>query len=89
VRVPPLRAHVEDVLAIGRHFLHERGPGVEIAVDTGYALAAHRWPGNVRELQNVLEDAALRCGGRALAARSLGISRVTLWRRMRKYGVLD
>jgi DNA-binding NtrC family response regulator len=36
-----------------------------------------------------LAEALARCGGsRTLAARSLGISRVTLWKRMKKYGVI-
>ena len=37
-----------------------------------------------RALRQALQDAG---GNRAAAAEALGVSRSTLWRRMRKYGV--
>jgi transcriptional regulator of acetoin/glycerol metabolism len=44
-------------------------------------------PSDERE---ALAEALLKCGGsRTLAARELGISRVTLWKRMKRYGVYD
>ena len=40
--------------------------------------------------REALAEALLKSGGsRALAARELGISRVTLWKRMKRYGVYD
>ncbi len=37
-------------------------------------LGRYSWPGNVRELRNVMERAALLCGGRTIRADDLGSS---------------
>ena len=63
-------------------------------------LRAHAWPGNVRELFAVVESAAIRAGGPRIEAQHLpaairdpdellGMSRTTLWRRMREFGLAD
>ncbi|HET8732196.1 MAG TPA: sigma 54-interacting transcriptional regulator [Anaeromyxobacteraceae bacterium] len=137
VVVPPLREHASDIPLLAERWVERHraaGEQVPAGIEGGAmaALQRHAWPGNVRELQNVLEFAALRaaggaialrhlpeevrggavrrvpeaaarrtgaldpeeilrtleaCGGnRAEAARRLGISRVTLWKRLKALG---
>jgi DNA-binding NtrC family response regulator len=60
LKLPPLRAHKEDIPDLVAHFIATLAPrlGVEpIAVtddEMGY-LQQYDWPGNVRELRNLLE----------------------------------
>lgn len=54
---------------LAQHFVARRG--IELAPDASDRLAAYRWPGNVRELENVLERAAIVCGGRTITAAHL------------------
>jgi DNA-binding NtrC family response regulator len=68
IELPALRARREDILPLARHFLSAAAPEIGIAppaLDPGAepALLAYRWPGNVRELRNVMERAAILCGG--------------------------
>ncbi len=66
--LPPLRARIEDILPLARHFATQmakalgwsRFPGFTAAVEA--ELLAHSWPGNVRELKNVVERAVYRWG---------------------------
>lgn len=55
VRVPPLRAHIDDLADIARAVC---GDGVDrLTPDAWGKLRAHAWSGNVRELRNVLTRA--------------------------------
>jgi two-component system response regulator AtoC len=67
--LPPLRERVEDIPLLAQHFVARRG--IELEPETIARLAAYRWPGNVRELENVLERAAIVCGGRTITAAHL------------------
>lgn len=67
--LPPLRQRREDIPLLARHFAARRG--VEISDQGLEKLAAYAWPGNVRELENVLERAAIVCGGNLIEASHL------------------
>lgn len=67
--LPPLRNRVEDIPDLAQHFVRPRG--IAISPDALTRLASYRWPGNVRELENVLERAAIVCGGRTIEAAHL------------------
>src|SRR5205823_898482 len=61
IRVPPLRAHREDVPLLVERFLgwaRERNPSSpvrRIAPEVGSAFMRYGFPGNVRELENLVE----------------------------------
>src|SRR6476619_7151606 len=62
IRIPPLRARLEDVGDLVRHFLRQaarEGLGQKsieaAAIDR---LKAHPWPGNIRELENFVRRVA-------------------------------
>jgi len=62
--VPPLRARVEDIPLLVRHFVHTYAQRLRKRIDTIPAdvldaLTHYHWPGNVRELQNVIERAVI------------------------------
>ena len=66
IDVPPLRARLEDILPLARHFLAEAAraigsPTLTLAPALEPMLENYAWPGNVRELRNVLERAAILC----------------------------
>jgi DNA-binding NtrC family response regulator len=68
VELPPLRQRSEDVPALALRFLeqvNERlGREKQRLSESALArLVRHAWPGNVRELRNVIEQAAVLCGG--------------------------
>jgi DNA-binding NtrC family response regulator/truncated hemoglobin YjbI len=67
IKVPPLRARLEDIPVLARHFLAaHRSPGHRSAEDLTDAhvhhLQTYDWPGNVRELKNVVERALILSG---------------------------
>ena len=64
LELPPLRDRPEDIPRLAQHFLAARKIG--ISEDALALLQVYRWPGNVRELENVLERAAIVCGGRLI-----------------------
>jgi len=71
IRIPPLRAHPEDLGAIADAFLArlsaETGePKRRLSTELLEILRAYPWPGNVRELQNVLERAVAMSPGEVL-----------------------
>jgi two-component system response regulator AtoC len=62
--LPPLRDRRDDIPQLARHFLSRRGIVIGIGEDALATLQGYDWPGNVRELENVLERAAIVCGGK-------------------------
>jgi DNA-binding NtrC family response regulator len=140
LRIPPLRARIEDIIPLAEHYLAQfaragshRVPSLTPAAKD--ALRDHVWPGNVRELRNRIERAlglladapqlsaeaifperalleqpqdrvaslaeareraerrhieqaiSQTNGEIAKAASLLGISRTTLWEKMRRFGL--
>jgi two-component system, NtrC family, response regulator AlgB len=76
ISIPPLRERPEDLRLLARHILrsHAELLGCAAADLTPQALAglaAYEWPGNVRELVNVLDQAALVCGGNRIGVEDL------------------
>lgn len=71
--VPPLRARREDIPPLAARLLRRalvKYPSQRVPALTGdvlHLLLEHQWPGNVRELRNVMERAALLCGGSDIA----------------------
>jgi DNA-binding NtrC family response regulator len=60
IRLPPLRAHKEDIPALVAHFIATLAPRlgvppIEVTADELRYLRDYDWPGNVRELRNLLE----------------------------------
>jgi two-component system, NtrC family, response regulator AtoC len=66
VRMPPLRARMEDVPLLAEELLHRIGHGQSAAYRLDRAaltlLMAYDYPGNVRELRNVLQVAVANLG---------------------------
>jgi|TARA_R110002072_G_scaffold11431_25_gene51716 two-component system C4-dicarboxylate transport response regulator DctD len=65
--VPPLRARLEDVELLFRHFLHQAAERQNKAVqplpsELAGELTGYGWPGNVRELRNAAERYQLGLG---------------------------
>lgn len=58
--VPPLRARLEDVLALASRFLDRLDPESALTPDAAEALLLHDWPYNVRQLEQILSVAAVR-----------------------------
>jgi DNA-binding NtrC family response regulator len=74
VRIPPLRARVDDILPLAHHFLRKHdGPGRITGFDsvTAQILRRYSWPGNVRELENVVERATLLAKGEEITLSDL------------------
>lgn len=68
IEVPPLRARLEDIGPLARHFLdricEELGrETIHLTRSQLATLEAHDWPGNVRELKNVIERAVVLTSG--------------------------
>jgi transcriptional regulator with PAS, ATPase and Fis domain len=64
VSLPPLRERMDDLKALGDHFVEkyneENGFSVEaLGADALKALSEHTWPGNIRELENAIERAVV------------------------------
>jgi DNA-binding NtrC family response regulator len=58
VRVPPLRARLDDLPELVQGLLSDLGrPDLRLDDDALAKLRAHTWPGNVRELKNALSCA--------------------------------
>ncbi|MDZ4099762.1 MAG: sigma-54 dependent transcriptional regulator, partial [Methylophilaceae bacterium] len=61
IDLPPLRDRLDDISPLAQHFLDTRH--LRLAPDALSLLKQYTWPGNVRELANILERAAIMCGG--------------------------
>ncbi|HTV01394.1 MAG TPA: sigma-54 dependent transcriptional regulator, partial [Luteitalea sp.] len=62
VALPPLRARLDDLAMLARHFAARfaremRRPAADVGADALEFLRRHPWPGNIRELENVIERA--------------------------------
>ena len=76
LELPPLRERSEDVAALALRFLEQVNERLgrqkqRISESALSRLVRHGWPGNVRELRNVIEQAAVLCGGDEIEADDL------------------
>jgi two-component system response regulator PilR (NtrC family) len=75
VRVPPLRAHAEDIPHLAQFFLDRVAAECrrewELAPDAVRFLQERPWPGNVRQLKSVLGHAAAVVSGDVITADDL------------------
>jgi two-component system response regulator AtoC len=69
IDLPPLRDRLSDIRMLATHFLKKRN--VSIVESAIQLLENYAWPGNIRELENVLERAAIVCGGRTINPQNL------------------
>lgn len=69
IDLPPLRDRLSDIKILAAHFLKKRN--VRIDEDAASLLENYAWPGNIRELENVLERAAIVCGGQLIKTENL------------------
>jgi Nif-specific regulatory protein len=67
VSLPPLRKRVDDVMDLAESFAQKFSPHPDkpilISSEASRLLIAYEWPGNIRELENIIERAAVLCGG--------------------------
>jgi transcriptional regulator with PAS, ATPase and Fis domain len=71
LKVPPLRARVEDIAPLARHFLAQHDPDLRFSDAALELLAMHSWPGNIRELRNVVTKAAVLAQGFVIVGEDL------------------
>ncbi|HEX4682117.1 MAG TPA: sigma-54 dependent transcriptional regulator [Gemmatimonadaceae bacterium] len=81
IELPPLRARVEDIVPLARHFLRAIAaeynvPAPQLTTAAERVLRQRRWPGNVRELRNCIERAVLLCDGRQLTPMDVDVEPV-------------
>lgn len=74
LRLPPLRERGEDIQLLADFFVSRFAKmyslgDIAISPEARQWLTEHDWPGNVRELQNLMERAALLCGGAPIEPR--------------------
>lgn len=69
IDLPPLRDRISDIKLLAAHFLKKRN--VSIDERATQLLENYAWPGNIRELENVLERAAIVCGGKTINPQNL------------------
>ncbi len=80
IPTPPLRAHLEDVPLLARHFLRSFATEMGLkppALDPAALalLQSYDFPGNVRELKNIIERGLIESGGGTIVAAHLGTLR--------------
>ena len=70
IQLPPLRARVDDIPLLVRHFLRKYAQDsshpTAVSESAARLLAAYPWPGNVRELENMIERAITLSPGRII-----------------------
>ena len=71
VRIPPLRARLEDIRPIAERYLRSIGFRGVVDPEVWEQLMRYPWLGNVRELQNALLRATLNSSGTRLTADDL------------------
>jgi two-component system response regulator PilR (NtrC family) len=78
IRVPPLRARLEDVADLARAILNRLARRSKLAVpeiepEAMKLLLGYHYPGNVRELENILERALTLCTDARIKADDINI----------------
>ena len=78
LRVPPLRARLEDIPELAAHVLarlaeRDGAPARPLSPEALSALGRYPFPGNVRELENLLERACALCEGAVIGVDDLGL----------------
>jgi two-component system response regulator PilR (NtrC family) len=68
IKMPPLRARMDDVPLLLRHFLRHYGKEIgknirDVSVEAERLFMEYDWPGNVRELENAVERSVSLCQG--------------------------
>ena len=86
IRLPPLRAHKEDIPELVAHFVDTLAPRlgvspIEVSAHEMVFLRQYDWPGNVRELRNLIER-SLILGALNVSALYQGPSRSAAPRRV-------
>lgn len=61
IKIPPLRAHKEDISLLAKALLTRAGYEATLSEDAIVKLSTYDFPGNVRELENILERAYTLC----------------------------
>ncbi|HEX2685336.1 MAG TPA: sigma 54-interacting transcriptional regulator [Kofleriaceae bacterium] len=66
--IPPLRERLSELEPLAHTFIRaawptDSRPPPTLSREALELMRGYRWPGNVRELKNVIESAALLCGG--------------------------
>src|SRR5438067_2729542 len=82
IHLPPLRERRDDILPLSDALLVEIGRGIGrppagLSHAARSLLVDYRWPGNVRELRNILERAAILCGGGEITVEHLAFNVAT------------
>ena len=65
IKIPPLRAHKEDIREMVKHYLD---PNTKITEEALALLEEYSWPGNIRELHKCLHRALMNCSNRTITA---------------------
>jgi DNA-binding NtrC family response regulator len=78
IRIPPLRDRLEDIPALGQHFLRQHAQRYRKDIrsfdpSAMMLLRRHPWPGNIRELDHAVERAVLMAQESVLRPEDLGL----------------
>jgi two-component system, NtrC family, response regulator GlrR len=78
LQLPPLRARREDIELLAQSALQDCSavldhPPKSLSPAALRLLASYDWPGNVRELANVVQRAAVACGGEQILPAHLSL----------------
>jgi DNA-binding NtrC family response regulator len=71
MRLPPLRARVEDIPDLVQHFLRKYGCGYQLTDEVLQAMLSYHWPGNVRQLEHCIQHMVAVNSGPFLHTRDL------------------
>ena len=78
IKIPPLRAHKEDIALLANTLIEKAGYNVLLSPDAIDKLTTYDFPGNVRELENILERAYTLCENNAIHAHDLRFTTLNL-----------
>ena len=75
LKLPPLRARIDDIPVLARHFLERAAaeglPRKSLDAAALDAIQRHSWPGNVRELENLMRRLAALTRGDTIGASAI------------------
>jgi transcriptional regulator with PAS, ATPase and Fis domain len=73
IRLPPLRARIEDLPMLCRRIAKSLNPKIQLHDCALQIMKSHRWPGNVRELRNVITRAYVLAGEMNIRAEHISL----------------